>query len=155
MTDTAKAVDAPTAAIDAYVRFFETLTPETLDALRDHVAPDVRFKDPFNDVTGIDAITAIFEHMFETVEEPAFRVLHRAQSAEDDSVWFLRWRLTGRLPALLGGDWHVAGMSEIHLAPDGRVAAHIDYWDAGRHLYERLPLIGPIIRLLRRRAGRS
>lgn len=155
MTEAAKIDGAAAGSIDAYVRFFETLTPETLDALRGHVTPDVRFKDPFNDVTGIDAMTAIFNDMFEKVDEPAFRVTHRAQSAEDDTVWFLRWRLTGRLPALSGGDWDVAGMSEIHLAPDGRVAAHIDHWDAGRNFYERLPVIGPIIRLLRQRAGQN
>ncbi len=155
MTGDANAGVTSTGAIDAYVRFFETLTPETLDGLHGHVTPDVHFKDPFNDVTGIDAMKAIFEHMFKKVEEPVFRVTHQAQSAEDDTVWFLQWRLTGRLPTLLGGDWDVVGMSEIQLAPDGRVAAHIDYWDAGRHFYELLPVIGPIIRLLRRRAGRN
>jgi len=147
--------DAKLTAIDGYVDFLEALTSERLDALPDRLTPDVRFKDPFNDVTGIDAMRAIFEHMFETVDDLTFQVTHRARSIEDDTVWFLRWRLTGRLPAWLGGDWSVTGMSEVHLAPDGRVSAHIDYWDAGRHFYERLPLIGPIIRLLRRRAGRN
>ncbi len=155
MTETAKTGDANSGPIDAYVGFFETLTPERLDRLGDRVTPDVHFKDPFNDVTGIDAMRAIFEHMFETIEDPVFQVTHRAPSIENEKVWFLRWRLTGRLPAVLGGDWVVTGMSEIHVAPDGRVSAHIDYWDAGQHFYERLPLIGAVIRLLRRRAGRS
>lgn len=142
-------------SIDAYAHFFETLTEETLGGLRDHVTQDVHFTDPFNDVTGIDAMQSIFKHMFEKVDTPAFKVTHRALSNEDDRVWFLRWRLTGRLPALLGGDWDVTGMSELHLALDGRVSAHIDYWDSGQKFYELLPLIGPVIRLLRRRAGRN
>ena len=143
-----------TAGIDAYVRFFETLSPETLDQLPALVTPDVRFADPFNDVTGADAMLAIFEHMFDEVADPRFEVTHRAQDTADASVWFLRWRLTGRLRALSNRDWTVTGMSEVRLAPDGRVAAHIDHWDAAQQFYELLPLIGPVIRLLRRRAGR-
>lgn len=144
-----------TDAIDGYIRFFETLTPDTLDRLADHVTPDVRFKDPFNDVTGNGAMQAIFRHMFEEIENPVFEVTHRAQDTQDGSIWFLRWRLTGRLRSLSNRDWDITGMSEVHLAADGRVAAHIDHWDAGQQFYELLPLIGPVIRLLRRRAGRN
>lgn len=150
MTDAAK-----TGAIGGYVRFFETLTPDTLDRLQDHVTPDIRFKDPFNDVTGADAMHAIFHHMFNEMESPVFQVTHRAKDADDDSVWFLRWRLTGKLRSLSNRNWEVVGMSEIHLAPDGRVATHIDHWDAGQQFYELLPVIGSIIRFLRRRAGRN
>jgi hypothetical protein len=89
------------------------------------------------------------------MESPVFQVTHRAQAAQDDSVWFLRWRLTGRLRSLSNRDWDITGMSEIHLAPDRRVAAHIDHWDAGQQFYELLPVIGSVIRLLRRRVGRN
>ena len=58
-------------------------------------APDIRFKDPFNDVTGIDSLRAIFLHMFEEMERPAFQVTHRAKDAQEDAVWFLRWRSVG------------------------------------------------------------
>ena len=150
MTDASK-----TGKIDGYVRFFETLTPDTLDQLADHVTPDIRFKDPFNDVTGTDAMHAIFRHMFEAMENPVFQVTHRAQDAHDETVWFLRWRLTGRLRSLSNRDWDITGMSEVHLAADGKVAAHIDHWDAGQQFYELLPVIGSVIRLLRRRAGRN
>ena len=39
---------------DRYRRYLETLTPETLKAISDYVTEDVRFKDPFNDVRGVD-----------------------------------------------------------------------------------------------------
>lgn len=146
---------AITDAVDGYARFFETLTPETLDRLSEFAAPDIRFKDPFNDVTGIDPMRAIFLHMFEKMERPAFQVTHRAKDAQDDAVWFLRWRLTGQLRALSNRDWSVEGMSEIHFDSGGRVVAHIDYWDAGQNFYEMLPVIGRVIRLLRKRVGRT
>jgi hypothetical protein len=42
-------------------------------------------------------------------------------------------------------------MSELRFAADGRVREHIDHWDAAAQVYERLPLIGGLMRLIRRR----
>ena len=39
--------------LNAYIRFLEKLSPDTLDKISTHVAPNIRFKDPFNDVEGI------------------------------------------------------------------------------------------------------
>ena len=36
-------------------------------------------------------------------------------------------------------------------AADGRIARHRDYWDAAGELYEKLPLLGTLMRWLRRR----
>ena len=64
-------------ALAGVVRFYETLAPDTLDQLSGLYAADARFKDPFNDVVGIAAITGIFQHMFTTVEAPRFEVTTR------------------------------------------------------------------------------
>ena len=45
----------------------------------------------------------------------------------------------------------VRGATRLDLAPDGRVLRHRDYWDTGEELFARLPLIGPLLGLLRRR----
>ena len=39
-------------------------------------------------------------------------------------------------------------MSEIRFAPDGRVRAHIDHWDASREVYRKLPVLGWLIGLV-------
>jgi hypothetical protein len=41
----------------------------------------------------------------------------------------------------------------VRFAADGRVGWHRDYWDAAEELYEKLPLIGSLMRLLRRRGA--
>jgi len=35
-----------------------------------------------------------------------------------------------------------------------RVAVHRDYWDAAEELYEKLPVLGSLMRWLKRRANR-
>ena len=132
----------------AYARFFETLAPESLDRLDLLVCQDVRFVDPFNDVTGINRYRAVFHHMFETVDAPRFVILHTAM---DGDVAFYRWRFTFRRKGGSAGNWIIDGMSEVRFRPDGLVREHIDHWDAAAQFYEKLPVIGIILRWVKRR----
>ena len=47
----------------------------------------------------------------------------------------------------------IHGTSHIRFAADGRVQYHRDYWDAAGELYEQLPLVGLLMRFLKKRAG--
>lgn len=135
--------DPRTQAVSAY---FERLTPAELARLGEVYAPHASFKDPFNEVHGVDAIRAIFEHMYRALEAPRF-VVTRAVSEGDDA--FLTWdfHFVARGTALT-----VRGATHLRFAPDGRVAVHRDYWDAAEELYEKLPVLGALMRWLRRRA---
>lgn len=135
-----------TAGADAYIRFYETMTPDSLVRLPELVAPDIHFVDPFNDVTGIAPLRRILAKMLEDLHEPRFVVTHQAWSGD---ICFLRWDFTARSKS--GEAWRIEGMSELRFAPDGKVASHIDHWDSGRQFYERLPLIGAALRFIRRR----
>lgn len=135
---------------DAYLRFYETMSPDSLGDLDSLVTTDVRFTDPFNDVRGADAMRRVFQHMFKTVRGPRFYVTYRAL---DGNVLLVRWRFSGHVPVLGKEPWTVEGVSEVHIDSDGRVSQHIDHWDAASQFYERLAVIGPIFRFIRRRAG--
>jgi len=134
-------------AARAYADFFEALSPASLERLDEICAPEVRFRDPFNDVTGVDACRRVFEKMFEDVAEPSFSVSDIACSGR---TAYLRWTFRFR-PRKGGAAWRIEGMSEVAFDAGGRVVAHIDHWDSGRQFYERLPLIGAVIRWVRRR----
>ncbi len=130
-----------------YAAFYETLTPTTLQELPKLCRQDVHFRDPFNDVVGIKPVTRIFAQMFEDVLEPAFLVSDIAISGD---TCYLRWTMTFRRKP---GEppWRIEGMSEVRFDEAGQVAAHIDHWDAAAQLYERVPLLGSLIRLVKRR----
>ncbi|MFC4352717.1 nuclear transport factor 2 family protein [Fodinicurvata halophila] len=135
-----------TASVGRYVAFFESLSPDTLPELSQHVTDDVHFRDPFNDFTGRPRMERAFRHMFKLLDEVRFEVLDVAHS---DTAAYLRWTMVYRRKQ--GPERRIEGMSEIALSEDGRVSAHIDHWDAAGQLYERLPVIGGILRSLRRR----
>ena len=127
-----------------YAAAFAGLTPETMDDLIATLSPQVRFKDPFNDVVGHDAFRAIFTHMFETCEAPRFHITDIARSnPKEGPRAYLRWRMSGRIRGWPHTSLDLEGMSEIHIGDDGLVTAHIDHWDSASQLLVGLPLIGP------------
>lgn len=138
----AEVSSAPAARVAA---FYENLTPASLDALEAIYAEAARFKDPFNDVAGLPAIRRIFEHMFATVERPRFVVTERIeQGAQAMLGWDFHFVLRGR-PVV------VHGVTHLRFDASGRVVLHRDYWDAAEELYEKLPLLGALMRALRKR----
>ncbi|MGZ3184619.1 MAG: nuclear transport factor 2 family protein [Telluria sp.] len=131
--------------LDALLDWYATLTPASLARLPEFYAPDARFRDPFNDVQGVRAIRAVFEHMFAHTDSPRFQIDERIARGDQAFVtWTFHFRLRGR--ALV-----VAGGSHLRFAPDGRVTLHRDYWDAAEELWQQLPLLGPPVRWLRAR----
>ncbi|MCS6995825.1 MAG: nuclear transport factor 2 family protein [Casimicrobiaceae bacterium] len=138
-------------ALAPLVTFYETLTEDALTGLDRIYTSDARFKDPFNEVTGTAAIAAIFRHMYATTLDPRFVVTSAAltpDAREGFLLWEFHFRIRRHQPEV---ERLIRGATHVHLAPDGRVAMHRDYWDAAEELYEKLPVIGALMRFLRRR----
>jgi len=140
-----------TGAVDRIVAAFESLTPASVGQLGGIYTEHAHFRDPFNDIRGLAAIQGVFQHMFETLTAPRFVVTRRVV---DGAHCFLVWEFHFRFRRFRSDvDQCIHGTSHLQLAPDGRIRDHRDYWDAAEELYEKLPLIGPLMRWLRRRAA--
>jgi ketosteroid isomerase-like protein len=131
-------------------QFYETLTPDSLAAIGEIYADDAWFKDPFNEVRGVAAVRRVFEHMYTQVDTPRFVVRHAV--AQGDEA-FLVWEFHFRMKRSPQRDETIRGATHILFTRDGRVAHHRDYWDAAEELYEKLPLLGGLMRWIRRRAA--
>ena len=141
----------PAVHVVRLVDFFEHLTPASVERMAEFYAPQARFKDPFNDVQGLDAIRSIFDHMFVALESPRFVVVERiVQGNQCFLTWEFRFCFKGfkksQAQVILGGSHLV--FSEL-----GLVTLHRDYWDAAQELYEKLPVVGSLMRWLKRRAN--
>lgn len=138
-------------AVDRAIALFETLTPAAVLRLGDVYAANARFKDPFNDVQGVPAIQAIFTHMFDTLEQPRFVVTGRVVQG---TQCFLTWDFLFAFQRFdKGVTQTVRGASHLVLDDAGRITLHRDYWDAAEELYEKLPVVGTLMRWLKRRAN--
>jgi limonene-1,2-epoxide hydrolase len=132
-------------------QFFEGLSPDDVARLGELYAQQAYFKDPFNEVHGVPAIAQIFEHMYVQVDAPRF-VIREVVAQGDDA--FLTWDFRFRLRRLRRDELLVRGASHLKFDADGRITYHRDYWDAAEELYEKLPVLGGLMRLLKRQAAR-
>jgi steroid Delta-isomerase len=132
------------------VALFEQLTPADIARLGEFYAADARFKDPFNDVQGLPAIQGVFRHMYAALHEPRFIV--RDVIVQGDQC-FLSWDFMFRFKRFSRELQTVRGGSQLRLDAIGLITEHRDYWDAAEELYEKLPLIGSLMRWLKQRAN--
>ena len=138
-------------AVERLVQFFEQLQPQDLQRLPDLYAPEARFKDPFNEVQGLAEIERIFAHMFVALDSPHFIVTERIVQ---DNKCFLVWDFRFRFKRFDTVQWQtVRGSTHLVFDAQGLVTLHRDYWDAAEELYEKLPLVGGLMRWLKRRAN--
>lgn len=137
------------ARVARLTQYFETLSPAAVARLGDFYTPDARFKDPFNEVHGATAIQALFEGMYRQVDRPRF-VITRSLAQGDDA--FLTWDFLFSFKGNTRQEQTIHGATHILFAADGRVRVHRDYWDPAEELYEKLPVLGLLMRWLKRRA---
>ena len=132
------------------VTLFETLTPADTARLGEVYAAEARFKDPFNEVRGLAAVQAVFAHMYVALDEPRFVV--RVIVVQGDAC-FLTWDFVFRFKRFSRELQTIRGASHLQLDAQGRITLHRDYWDAAEELYEKLPVVGALMRWLKARAN--
>lgn len=136
------------AALDRYIDYWNTISPETVDQIRDLGADNMRFRDPFTDVQGMDKVPGVFAEMFEQVPDIAFSFEH---SALDGHVGLITWEMTFTVDrrGMKARVWTIPAASRITFDDEGKVVDHFDFWDA-TPLFESVPIVGGLVRLVKR-----
>jgi hypothetical protein len=132
-------------ALARLINFFENVSPKNVDTVLSLYSGNAYFKDPFNEVSGHAAIVAIFRHMFSQVDNPRF-LIKRSIVQEDDAflVWDFQFQMKGTVK-----QQSIHGSSHLHFNEDKKIDYHRDYWDAAEELYEKIPVLGSLMRLLK------
>ncbi len=127
--------------------FYRELDQQPLSQLADIYSDDVEFCDPVHCVQGLAALTGYFEHSMQGVTTCRFDI-HAVDELNGEA--YVRWTMHFSHPRLnRGAAIAVPGVSHLRLAE--RITWHRDYFDLGAMLYEQLPLLGGLIRLLKSR----
>jgi limonene-1,2-epoxide hydrolase len=137
----------PAGVVARFQQAFQELRHDNLARLAEIYADDVVFEDPLHRVEGLAALTAYFERMYAGVESIGFEF---GEVLESPGQAMLTWTMHMAHRRLRPGETlSLPGASHIRFAK--RVHYHRDYFDAGALLYERLPLLGGVVRAIRRR----
>ncbi len=135
--------------VQCLILYWQTLSPQSLPRLGEIYAEEAYFRDPFNEVRGLPAIERIFAEMFERLIEPRFTIIETVVQGEDATlIWDFDFCVKSWQPAVAR---RIHGLSHVRFGADGRVIHHRDYWDAAGELYEQLPVVGALMRWLKKR----
>jgi hypothetical protein len=138
-------------ATENLATFFETLSPQSVAQLHTIYDAQACFKDPFNEVQGLPEIERIFQHMYVALDQPHFVVTGQVvDGAQAFLTWEFRFRFKRFDTTTLQA---VRGASHVVFNEQGLVTLHRDYWDAAEELYEKLPVLGGVMRWLKKRAN--
>lgn len=145
----------PAQRVDEILQWFEHLAPADVTQLNQWYTPKARFKDPFKQVQGVPQVQAIFQHMFEALENPRFVITNRIVQGDQ---CFVVWDFLFRYKTMQRGvDQHIHGGSHLvfKAGEDGvwRIDLHRDYWDAAEEMYEKFPVIGSLMRWLKNKVN--
>ena len=125
--------------------FLNGLLPGKLDTLGDIYSPAVEYQDPLRHTRGVAELRQVYEHLFQQLQSVAITV---TDAHGDEHTGFLLWTMNYQLR---GRQRSITGTSHLKFAPDGRVAAQRDHWDASFVVYGEWPLLGWIMRAIKRR----
>ena len=138
-------------ATENLASFFEALSPQSVSQLHTVYDAHATFKDPFNEVQGLPEIERIFRHMYVALDQPHFVITGQlVDGAQAFLTWEFRFRFKRFDTVTLQT---VRGASHVRFNDQGLVPLHRDYWDAAEELYEKLPVLGGVMRWLKQRAN--
>lgn len=133
----------------AYAQFFQTLNSEMKQShYEQFFTSESYFEDPFHKVQGIENIYPIFTKMYELLYQPSFHVLEVV--CAQDAITYIQWEFVYQRDANAPKESFI-GVSRVLFFENGTVLSHIDYWDAATHIYEKVPLLGSILRFIKKR----
>lgn len=138
-----------TQQLEGLKNAYESLRPDNVDALLNFYEANASFKDPFQEVEGKIAIKKIFLKMFEQLDSPEFHVRKIQQEGTQAS---LLWEFKFKFKRWNRSEQTILGVSWLYFNDDGLIIRHHDFWDPAEGIYEKLPLIGSLLRLLKRAA---
>ena len=134
--------------IQAFCDFYAELSLEGINRLEALYHPEIRFQDPVMKLQGLKNLEAYFKHGLENSHYCRFQV-HNFMTQNDQVC--VQWQMRLSHPKLnRGKEISTQGASVIRFEND-LIIYHRDYFDLGEMLYEQLPLLGKLIKFIKRR----
>ena len=135
--------------LDHFKTVFNQLNKEHLHLLEEIYTPDVQFRDPVHALEGLSALRDYYGRLYEGVLSCRFEFdAEVIEGQQGMLVWLMRFQHARFRPS---ETLELRGVSHLKFLDDGRVSHHRDYFDMGEFIYERVPVLGGIVRAIKNR----
>lgn len=126
-------------------------TPPDIDTLMEECYHrKVLFRDPLVERRGTEALAEYLRSAYQNVTRCEFDF---GEPASSQGSVIIPWNMTLEHPRLARGAPIIVEGASLLQGDGDRIVFHRDYYDAGQLLYENLPVLGRIIRWIRRQAA--
>ncbi len=114
--------------------------------LADIYSDDIVFIDPVKTIKGLENLTTYFEDLYKSVTSCHFELTN---NVPDNNRYSLEWiMLLQHKNISKNQEIELNGASFIEFK-DNKVCYHRDYYDLGALVYERIPILGSVIKKVR------
>ncbi|MGL5046698.1 MAG: nuclear transport factor 2 family protein [Shewanella sp.] len=145
-----QAMTEPNTLVDEFIQLYQDLNKDNLHLLAQVYDDSISFTDPMHQIMGLEALTQYFAKLYKNVQHIHFEIKEVQQDANQAALF---WQMDYRHPKLNKGALiRVDGMSQLKF--NDKIYFHRDYFDLGQMLYEHIPCMGGLIRLLKDRAAK-
>lgn len=139
---------AQQVTLKTLVTFYQHLQPSLLRQLSEIYHDDTLLVDPVGQHHGVEALERYFASLLKNLRYCRFQVTHQHYF---DQCALLLWRMEYAHPALQRSAAQTLEGSSYLVFRDERIVFQRDYYDLGEMLYEKVPVLGGAIRLLKKR----
>lgn len=132
------------------VRFFyEKLNKDSMHLVDEFYDPQIDFIDPIHSLKGSDKMKEYYANLYKNADDVQFEFKDFVQSGEKVVAV---WKMTLKTEKINGGEpYSVDGNSVIHFGASGKAIYHRDYFDMGAFVYEKIPVVGFLVRKIKER----
>jgi steroid delta-isomerase len=126
--------------ISDFINLISTFDSDSLRDLPEIYSPTIEFEDPINTVQGLDNLYLVFEDLLKVFSEIEIQV---KETSSTDHTAFVRWLMTYRFRKK---KYSIDGVTHLKFDSSGLICKHKDYWDASFPLYGTFPMLGSLMR---------
>ncbi len=135
--------------IEQFKSTYQNMNASNIASIEALYAEQIEFNDPFHQVIGLRALKSYFEELYANVNSVSFEF---GDFISKDNQHFIEWVMTVCHPKLNKGEpVHVPGATLFKTDEQQKIVFHRDYFDAGVMLYEQIPLLGKLIKWVKRK----
>ena len=133
---------------EKFIDFYKDLGLHSIDKLAGIYHQNVRFVDPVGEHNGLEQVEHYFTHLLNSTQSCEFAV---TSLLSEDRMALARWQMKMRHPTIgKGKEVVLDGVSEL-IIEDGRIKQQTDFYDMGTMIYEHLPVLGALVRFVKRK----
>lgn len=134
--------------IDNFKKYFAEIDFSKEPLLREIYANNVVFKDPIHEIHGIEQLIDYFKKLNSNLIEGSFQFTSESIVG---SKAYLTWEMHLDLKRP-NKSVRASGISVLFF--EKKITEQRDYFDAGELFYEQVPILGSIIKMLKKRIAR-